>query len=145
MTKILLADDSRNIREYCRQVLEDDGYCVVEARDGLEAVRVFRAETPDLAILDLRMPWLNGLDVLECIKAIRPEFPVVIFTANDEDCIGDGRSALATACIEKSEDLTELKRAVVRGLHSASGGCDGSALRLGLGRATLYPRESLQW
>ena len=120
MKKILVADDNRGIREYCREVFEEDGYHVVLACDGVEAVRAFRQETPDLVILDLRMPRLNGLEALEQIKAICPAVPTIIFTANDEDCVQDQRGLLATACIEKTEDLTELQRAVRRGLRAES-------------------------
>ena len=101
MKTILLTDDSKNIREYCRVALEEDGYRVVLAADGLEALRVFREETPDLVILDICMPRLNGLETLERLKAIAPEVPVILFTAHDEDCLRDHRGDLATACVEK--------------------------------------------
>lgn len=135
MKKILLADDSQSIREYCREVLEEDGYCVVLAGDGLEAVRMFSEEAPDLVILDLRMPRLNGLETLQQIKSLRPEVPAIIFTANDDACVQDQRGQLAMACIEKTEDLTELQRAVVRGLRGHVVG-DRSALR-GMGLPSL--------
>ena len=120
MKTILVADDNRGIREYCRAVFEEEGYRVVLACDGAEAVLAFREEAPDVVILDVRMPRLSGLEALEQIKAICPQVPAIIFTANDEDCLQDQRERLATACIEKSEDLTALQRAVVRGLRAES-------------------------
>ncbi len=129
MKTILLADDEKNIREFCKQELEDEGYRVILARDGREAIKLFQKERPDLVILDLRMPRLGGLDAIGPIWAIAPEVPVILFTANDEDCVTDGRSRHAVACVEKSEDLTELKRAIVR----AMGGHEASEpFRLGL-------------
>ena len=137
MKTILFADDNKGIREYCRTALEDEGYRVVVARDGIEAVQVFRAENPDLAILDIAMPRANGLDALEQIKRLAPEIPAILFTAHDEDCLHDRRAASAAACIEKSEDLRDLKGTVAHALQSSHCETDGRALRLG-----LPPRQS---
>ena len=64
MKTILFADDHKNIREYCRAAFADEGYRVVLARDGVEALEMFVTETPDLAILDISMPRRNGLETL---------------------------------------------------------------------------------
>src|SRR5208283_2327956 len=112
MKTILFADDQKNIREYCRRALADEGYRVVVARDGIEALEMFLAETPDLAILDISMPRSNGLEALEQIKCRFPHIPVILFTAHDEDCMRDHRAQLAAACVEKAEDLAQLKRIV---------------------------------
>ncbi len=119
MTTILLADDKKNIRDYCKQELEEEGYRVILARDGREAIERVQMELPDLIILDLRMPRVGGLEAVGPIRAISPEVPIILFTANDEDCMADGRSRLAVACVEKSENLTELKRAIARTLGHA--------------------------
>jgi CheY-like chemotaxis protein len=132
MKTILLADDSKNIREYCRAALEEEGYRVVLARDGKDAVSAFRAQTPDLAILDICMPGFNGLEALERIKQIEPMVPVILFTAYDEDCVRDHRGGLAVACVEKSEDLNELKRAVANALRAPGAEAVAVAMRLGL-------------
>jgi CheY-like chemotaxis protein len=118
MTTILLADDKKNIRKFCKQELEDEGYRVILARDGREAIKLAQKEPPDLVILDLCMPRFGGLDAIEPIRAIIPEVPIILFTANYEDCVKDCRSRHAVACVAKSEDLTELKRAIVRTLAS---------------------------
>jgi DNA-binding NtrC family response regulator len=115
---LLFADDNKNIREFCRQELADEGYRVILARDGRDAVRLVQEEHPDLAILDICMPSTGGLEALERIKAVDPAIPIIFFTANDEDCVTDSRSRFAIACVEKSEDLGELKRTVVRLLSS---------------------------
>jgi CheY-like chemotaxis protein len=116
MKTVLFADDRRSIREYCRVALENEGYHVLLASDGLDAVRVFREEAPDLAILDISMPRASGLEALEQIRTFAPQVPVILFTANDEECLRDRRASLATACIGKTEDLTELKRAIAGAL-----------------------------
>ncbi len=129
MTTILFADDSANIREFLRQELEEEGYRVLLARDGKEAVDVAQSNRPDLAILDIWMPRANGFDAAERITAIDPAIPVILFTNNDDLCLRDPRSAFAAACVEKSDDLTELNRAIVSALASRKG---KSLSRLGL-------------
>jgi CheY-like chemotaxis protein len=112
MRTILLADDNKNIREYCRRELEDEGYRVVLARDGAEATQLARRELPDLVILDISMPRTDGLEAARQIKAEAPCTPVVFFTLFDEVCVNDPRSRVATACVEKGADLAELKRVI---------------------------------
>jgi CheY-like chemotaxis protein len=114
MRTVLFADDNAMIREYCQRELEEEGYCVVSARDGLEAADLVRRLTPDIVILDLSMPRCGGMEAAERIRAIDSGVPVVFFTAHDEDCLGDPRSRLADACVEKSDDLSELKRVLGR-------------------------------
>ncbi len=129
MKTILLADDNRNIREYCRRDLEDEGYRVVLAGDGREALALLRRELPDLVILDVCMPTMDGLQAVERIRAIAPDVPVVFFTWFDEDCARDRRGQLATACVEKCEDLTELKQVIVQIMASQH---SNESFRLGL-------------
>ncbi len=112
MKTILFADDQKNIREFCRAALVETGYRVVLARDGIDALEKFLAETPDLVILDISMPRLSGLDALEQIKAISPETPAILFTAHDEDCVRDRRTSLAATYIAKTDDLAALKQIV---------------------------------
>jgi CheY-like chemotaxis protein len=132
MKTILFADDSKNIREFCRAALEEEGYRVVLARDGRDAVSAFRAQAPDLAILDICMPGVNGLEAMERIKQIEPKVPVILFTAYDEDCVWDHRGSLAAACVEKSEDLNELKRVIASVLRAPAVESAALPMRLGL-------------
>jgi CheY-like chemotaxis protein len=121
MKSILFADDNKSIREFCRQELEDEGYRILLARDGVEAVLLAQKEHFDLAILDINMPVLGGFEAAQRIKAIARSIPVVFFTANDEDCVPDRRSELASACVEKTDDLSELKQVVARLLRTGDG------------------------
>ncbi len=121
MTTILVADDCVNIREFCKQELEEEGYRVLLARDGKEVVDLVRSERPDLAVLDIWMPRINGLEAAERIAAIDPGIRVILFTNNDELCLRDPRSAFAAACIEKGGDFTELKRTVATVLAARHG------------------------
>jgi response regulator NasT len=83
--RILIAEDETIIRLDLRELLERAGYEVVgEARDGEEAVELALSETPDLAILDVKMPKLDGIDAARRILAERP-IPIVILTAYGQD------------------------------------------------------------
>lgn len=134
MKTILFVDDNRNIREFCRRELEEEGYEVVLAADGTGAVQLIRKQLPDVVILDLCMPGMGGMDTIEQIRKSAPSVPVIFFTAHDQDCLTDRRSRLATACVEKSEDLTELKRALLRVSTLAH---DQETLRVGLPSSTF--------
>ena len=134
MLTVLFADDNKNIREFCRRELEDEGYRVVVARDGAEAIRLTLRDSPDLVILDICMPGVNGLEAIERIKAIRPDVPVVFFTSFDDVCARDERCRHASACVEKSGDLRELKHVVNAALSSRR---QNQPYRLGLPPAVL--------
>lgn len=84
MAKILLADDERSLCDAVRMILEDAGYEVVTASDGREAVELFRREQPDLAMLDVMMPRLDGFEVVEEIRKIRKNVPVLILSAKGD-------------------------------------------------------------
>ena len=89
-------------------------------------------EAPDLAIFDIAMPRAGGLDALERIKRFSPGFPVILFTANDEDCLRDKRAALAVACLEKTSNLRELKGLVAATIRISRSECGETPSRLGL-------------
>ena len=82
--KILVADDEANIIKLLRLYLREAGYEVVAAHDGREALERFRAEAPDLVILDLMMPHLNGFDVCTEIRK-DSDVPVIMLTARSDD------------------------------------------------------------
>ncbi len=82
--RILVADDEAEIREILRLYLEKEGYEVVEAADGSEAIRQIRNGSLDLAILDIMMPELNGYRVLQNIRE-ENNLPVIMLSAKDSD------------------------------------------------------------
>ncbi len=85
--RILLADDHAVVREGTRQLLErePDLEVVGEAADGIEAVELARALQPDVAIIDIAMPNMNGIEATKRIKTDRPATAVLILTAYDDD------------------------------------------------------------
>ena len=87
MTKILIVDDNQGVRNSLTRILEKDrGLRVVgEAGDGSEALELARALSPDLILMDLAMPRVNGLEATQRIKAERPDTKVIIITRYQED------------------------------------------------------------
>ena len=81
---ILIADDEAEIRDLLRLYLENSGYDVLEAADGLEALAVLEKEHVDLAVLDVMMPRMNGLHVLKKLRETS-NIPVLVFSAKDTD------------------------------------------------------------
>jgi DNA-binding response OmpR family regulator len=85
--KILAVDDSPTISEMIRTILEKVGYDVVSAYDGVEALDKVKSEMPDLIILDVNMPKLDGFRVCRLLKFDRNfrHIPVIMLTARDEE------------------------------------------------------------
>jgi len=77
---ILLVDDEANLRTVFSDVLKRAGYRVNTVEDGHEAVKEVEENTYNLALVDLRMPRMDGIEVLENIKKRKPELPVIIYT-----------------------------------------------------------------
>ena len=80
--KVLLVDDSGLARRSTRRVLEQAGYNVVEAEDGLSALERFAVEKPDLVLLDLVMKGMYGLDVLAKLRELDPAARVIVVSAD---------------------------------------------------------------
>lgn len=82
--RILVVDDEATVREVVRQYLEIEGYCVLPAADGLEALRVAATTPPDLVILDLTLPGMDGFEVCRRLR-IGSAVPILMLTARAED------------------------------------------------------------
>lgn len=80
MAAILIADDEANIRRMVARLLESEGYRVREAADGRQAVSAIEAEEPDVALLDLAMPEMDGMGALRSIAQRWPALPVVMMS-----------------------------------------------------------------
>lgn len=81
---VLIADDEKEIRSVLRLYLENAGYRVLEAADGIEAERIFADEKVDLCLLDIMMPGKDGYQVLRGIRSVS-NIPVIMITAKDQD------------------------------------------------------------
>ncbi len=84
MSKILICDDEKNIRNVVREYAEFEGYTVFEAEDGMSAVDLCRKETFDLIVMDVMMPRLDGFSACKEINKIKPT-PVIMLSARGEE------------------------------------------------------------
>jgi CheY-like chemotaxis protein len=100
MKRILVADDKESSREFVRTVLEHAGCVVEEAADGREALAKIMASPPNLVVLDLHMPGLDGFEVMETLRqhAQYTSVPVVALTASAMQ--GDRERALAAGFVD---------------------------------------------
>src|SRR5271157_6628939 len=94
MSKILVADDEESIRKMMHMTLELDGHQVVLAEDGPTGLEMFKKESPDVVLLDVRMPGMDGREVLTHIKALDPDSEVIIIT-------GHGDMEIALECLRR--------------------------------------------
>ena len=112
MKRILIADDKATSRELLRTVLERQGYAIIEAADGEEALQKARAESPDLILLDLQMPRRTGYEVLLELRSDprHAALPIIAITASAMQ--GDRERALAagfTGYLTKPVALAQLR------------------------------------
>ena len=142
LAKILVVEDEPDVRFLLRMLLEEEGYHVSEADDGLLAV-VAALESPhDLVLLDLRLPKMNGFDVCRAIRK-RSAVPIVMLTAHDDshDVVA-GLEAGADDYVAKPFVERELLARIRVQLRRTHGGGRGSAVLHG-GPLELHPEEAL--
>lgn len=115
---VLIVDDSDDSRFMLRRTLEINGFRVVEARDGVEAVEIAQQGRPDLILMDLNMPHLDGLAAAEQIRQLKgrcQDVPIIALTAYDT--YGMREAALEAGCdeyINKPNDLEYLEEVLRR-------------------------------
>ena len=87
MIKVLLADDHSLVRAGLRRIIEEseDIEVVAEADDGRTAIQLAQEKMPDIAVVDISMPGLDGLEVVSQLKVYRPELPIIILTMHEEE------------------------------------------------------------
>ena len=111
--KILVVDDSGLARRTIRQVLEEMGHEVEEARDGAEAIERYFLNRHDLIVLDMVMEGMYGLEVLMKFKQLNPDVRVVVVTADiQKSTQAEVRVAGGAALINKPVSRSELERVV---------------------------------
>ncbi len=113
--RILLVDDDDAIQLLYREEFEEEGYLVESARSGREAVEKFQANPPDLVILDINMPEMNGIEALRRMKEIRADLPIILCSAYQEYKQDFGTWA-SEDYVVKSANMDELKAKVRRHL-----------------------------
>ncbi len=117
--KILVVDDEESIHLLYKEELEEEGYEVYSALDGEEALKKFGKLKPDLVVLDINMPGMDGIEVLRQMKQERPGVPVILSSAYPE-YKQDLASWASDDYIVKSFNLDVLKDSIRRHLTKVS-------------------------
>ena len=119
MATILVIDDEPGIRDLLDTLLSGKGYDVVLADSGEKGLEVFRRARPDVVVLDLKMPGMGGLTVLQEIRRLNPKQPVIILTgAGTPESEQQARELGVTEYVEKHFSLHLLEDALKRLLSS---------------------------
>ena len=111
MAKILVIEDEKNLRHLYQQELERDGHVVAIAKNAEEGLERLETDRPDVVVLDIRMPGMDGLEAMGRILDRHPGIPVILNTAYSsyQDSF---LSWAADAYVVKSSDTTELRREI---------------------------------
>ncbi|MET3575772.1 response regulator [Bhargavaea ullalensis] len=113
MKRILVVDDQNGIRLLLAEVFRREGHETVLAKNGFEALERLRETEPDCVLLDMKMPGMDGIEVLKEIKAAAPATPVLMMTAYGEQEQIDAAKELGAAdYFTKPFDIHELRTAV---------------------------------
>jgi DNA-binding response OmpR family regulator len=109
--KILIAEDEESLRLYYEEELKAEGYDVLTAKNGREAIKQVEEGKPDLIVLDIVMPVMDGMETLGRILRKTRKIPIILHTSYT-DYRQNFMSWAADAYVTKSADLTELKNKV---------------------------------
>ncbi len=115
--RVLIVDDEKNIVTSLQEILNDEGYEIITAKDGLEALKMVQAEPPDLVLLDIWIPGIDGIEVLQTIKTYHPEIEVLVMSGHGTiDTAVKATKLGAYDFIEKPFSLDQLVLSVERAL-----------------------------
>lgn len=140
--EILLADDERAFRSGMKALLESEGFAVRTARDGEAAVRKFAERVPDLVILDVMMPRMNGFRACEEIRKTDRRVPVVFLTAKDDEvdqvrALGLGADDYVSKSAPEALLVARIRRAVERSRELVAGRVADADGCMHLGQTTV--------
>ncbi len=150
MIKVLLADDHSIVRAGLRRIVEESGdmEVIAEASDGREAIQLVRKNPPDVAVVDISMPGMDGLEVLNQLHSSHPDLPTIILTMHEESqYVVRAIEAGAMGYITKQsapERLVDAIRKVVAGKrYLTAEAMEALALRVARGAKGKSPLDSL--
>ena len=111
MEKVLCVDDDLSLLRLYQEELTEEGYKVILAKDGKEALKKFEKESPNVVVMDIRMPVMDGMEALGRIVGKERKIPIILNTSYS-GYQQDFMSWAADAYVTKSADLTELKKRI---------------------------------
>ncbi|HEY4550125.1 MAG TPA: response regulator [Bacillus sp. (in: firmicutes)] len=119
--KILVVDDQFGIRILLNEVLQKEGYDTYQAANGLQALEVLNDHVPDLVLLDMKIPGMDGIEILKRMKVLQPDIKVIIMTAYGElDMIQEAMDLGAITHFAKPFDIDDIRKAVAKHLKTSS-------------------------
>ncbi|EPY07010.1 hypothetical protein AZ66_00070 [Paenibacillus sp. E194] len=111
--KVLIVDDQNGIRVLLMEVFSSEGYTTYQASNGKMALEIVREESPDIVLLDMKIPGMDGLEILKQIKLMKPHMNVIMMTAYGElDMIKEATDLGALMHFTKPFDIDEMRVAV---------------------------------
>lgn len=140
MIKVLLADDHSIVRAGLRRLIEDSGdmSVVAEAADGGEAIRQVHETLPDVAVIDISMPGVDGLEVLLQVRAHYPKLPILILTMHEEEqyvirAIGAGAMGYITKRSAPEQLVNAIRKVHAGGRYLSDSAAESLAVRIAKG------------
>jgi len=150
MIKVLLADDHKIVREGLRRIIEESGEMevVAEAADGHDAISRALDTRPDVAVVDISMPGMDGLEVVSQLKSLAPSMPVLILTMHDEEqyvvrAVESGAMGYVTKQSAPEQLVDAVKKLYAGGLYLTEKASEALALRVIRGDKFKSEAESL--
>ncbi|RSL28998.1 response regulator [Salibacterium salarium] len=119
MYKILIVDDQYGIRVLLKEILQKDGHTIFEASNGIQALDVLEKETPDLMLLDMKIPGMDGVEILQerSNRQVAPDTQVVLMTAYGElNMMNEAKKLGACSYIPKPFDIDEVRSEIEKRL-----------------------------
>lgn len=117
--KVLIVDDQNGIRILLMEVFGSEGYETFQAANGKIAIEIVEKESPDLVLLVMKIPGMDGLEILKYLKAMNPDIKVIMMTAYGElDMIKEATELGALMHFTKPFDIDEMRIAVNQQLRS---------------------------
>ena len=108
-----MVDDQYGIRVLLNEILQKDGYIVFQAANGVQAIKIVEDEEPDLILLDMKIPGMDGLEILRRIKSTHPDITVVMMTAYGElNLINEAIKLGAATHFSKPFDIDDLRQVI---------------------------------
>jgi two-component system invasion response regulator UvrY len=150
MIKVLLADDHSIVRAGLRRIVEESGDMVVvaEAADGQEAIQQAHETMPDVAVIDISMPGMDGLEVLSQLRSYYAKLPILILTMHEEEqylvrAIGAGAMGYITKRSAPEQLVKAIRKVHAGGRYLTEEAAESLALRVASGVRGLSPLDPL--
>jgi len=150
MIRVMLADDHNIVREGLRRIIEESGdiQVIAEAEDGRQAIERIRSSVPDVVVVDISMPGIDGLELISLISTELPELPILVLTMHEEEqyvvrAISTGARGYVTKRSASEELVAAIRKVHAGGRYLTESAAESLAVRLARGKKGLSPLDSL--